>query len=290
VVRGAWLKTVLVLGGGGAKALAHVGAWKAVREAGLQVSHIIGTSFGAVVGAALAAGVAEDGLLARANSLKAKDVGTLDWLALARGIFASAILKSDALKATIRQLVPVSQFADLKIPFTLTTTDLDSAELVLLGAPVHCDPKTSGGPMRHLGSDVPLVDALYASCALPLYFAPEVIAGRRLAEGGLRAVVALGVAACVPAERVIAIDVGSGFDDVDAPGGGRLEPGLIRAHGEALRVMMAAQTERAVEAWPRSAPPLTYVRAVAEKGATFALGQSDRFFKAGYEATRRALS
>ena len=283
------MKTVLVFSGGGAKALAHAGAWKAVREAGLQVSHIIGTSFGAVVGAALAAGLSEDELLARANGLKTKDVGTIDWLALARGVFAPAILKARGLKATIRKLVPAARFEDLKVPFTLTTTDVDSAELVLLGSPVHCDPTGSGGPMRHLGADVPLVDALYASCALPLYFAPEVIAGRRLAEGGLRAVLPLGVAACVHAERVVAIDVGSGFDDVEGSGGGRLEPGLIRAHGDALRVMMASQTERAVASWPKVGPPLTLVRAVAEKGATFAVGQSDRYFRAGYEATRHAL-
>ena len=283
------MKTVLVLGGGGAKALAHAGAWKAVREAGLQVSHIIGTSFGAVIGAAVSAGVSEDELLARANTLKTKDVGTLDWLALARGIFATAILKTDGLKATIRKLMPATRFDELKIPFTLTTTDLDSGELVLLGSPVHCDPMKSGGPVRHLGADVPLIDALYASCALPLYFEPETIHDRRLVDGGLRAVVALGVAACVHADRVIAVDVGSGFDETPAQGGGRLEPGLVRAHGDAIRVMMAAQTERAVESWPADAPPLTYVRAVAEKGATFVLGQSERYFGAGYEATRAAL-
>ena len=51
------MKTVLVLGGGGAKALAHAGAWKALQERGAQVTHIIGTSMGAVIGAALAAGL-----------------------------------------------------------------------------------------------------------------------------------------------------------------------------------------------------------------------------------------
>jgi hypothetical protein len=52
---------------------------------------------------------------------------------------------------------------------------------------------------------------------------------------------------------------------------------------------MAAQTERAVEAWPASAPRLVMVRPVAERGATFAVGQSDRYFTAGYEAAKRAL-
>src|SRR2546426_4228280 len=49
-----------VFGGGGAKSIAHVGAWKAIREAGGEVTHIVATSMGAVIGAALAAGATPD--------------------------------------------------------------------------------------------------------------------------------------------------------------------------------------------------------------------------------------
>src|SRR5256885_13692615 len=66
----------------------------------------------------------------------------------------------------------------MQVPFTVTTTDLDSGELVLFGA---------------LGQDGPLVDVLYASCALPLYFPPQAIGGWRLGVGGLSA--GLGVSA-----------------------------------------------------------------------------------------------
>src|SRR5256886_7557877 len=45
-------------------------------------------------------------------------------------------------------------------------------------------------------------------------------------------------------------------------------PPLVRAHGEAIRVMMAAQTERAIAAWPKDAARLVVVRAVAEREAT----------------------
>ncbi len=44
------------MGGGAAKGLAHVGAWKAIQEAGIRVAGIIGTSTGAMMGAALAGG------------------------------------------------------------------------------------------------------------------------------------------------------------------------------------------------------------------------------------------
>jgi hypothetical protein len=57
-----------------------------------------------------------------------------------------------------------------------------------------------------------------------------------------------------------------------------------------MRILMAAQTERAVASWPAGGPRLVMVRAVAEREATFAVGAADRYAAAGYEATRRALA
>ncbi len=271
------MRVVLVLGGGGAKALAHAGAWQALQERRATVTHIVGTSMGAVIGAALAAGATAAQVVQVAESLSTKDVASLDLVALVKGIFAASILKAAALKRTIGRLVSATRFADLKVPLTVTTTDVDSGELVLFG---------------QLGADAPLLDVLYASCALPLYFSPARIAGRRLADGGLRAVLPLAVAARIPADVVVAVHVGPGFDESLPPptAPARLfPPALIRAHGEAIRIMMAAQTETAIEQWPSGAPRLVVVRAVAEREATFAVGQTERYFKAGYEQTRTEM-
>jgi NTE family protein len=262
-----------VFGGGGAKSLAHAGAWRALGEAGLTPSHVVGTSMGAVVGAAFAAGVSYDGLVAAAGALRTRDVAALDPLALVAGVFTSHLFRTGPLKASIARLVPARRFAELELPLTVTATDLDSGSLVLFGA---------------LGQDAPLVDALYASCALPLYYAPGTIDGRRYADGGLRAVLPLAVAHTVTADLVVAVDVGPGFDEPPAAGKAPI-PALIRAHGEAIRIMMAAQTERAIADWPREAPRLVLVRAVAEREATFAVGRADGYLRAGYEATKRAL-
>ena len=53
--------------------------------------------------------------------------------------------------------------------------------------------------------------------------------------------------------------------------------------------MMAAQSETAIARWPASAPRLVVVRAVAEREATFAVGQTERYFRAGYEKTKREM-
>jgi NTE family protein len=293
------VKTALVLGGGGAKALAHAGAWKALQERGAQITHIIGTSMGAVIGAALAAGSGVDELLRTARSLTAKDFAKARLVTLLKGVFAASLFEPRGLRRTIAQLVPATRFADLKIPLTVTATDFDSGELVFFGADPHPqspapqrDLRGEGGRsiMRAAHGVPPLQDALYASCALPLYFPPAVIDGRRLADGGLRAVVPLQGATRLPVDLVVAVDVGPGFDETTPPGVRSPVPALVRAHGDAERIMMAAQTERAIAAWPADAPRLVVVRAVAEREATFAVGQADRYLDAGYGATKQALS
>ena len=166
------MRVVGVFGGGGAKSLACAGAWKALAEASLTPSHLVGTSMGAVIAAAFASGASYDDVVIAARSLSRRDVAPLDPIALLKGAFAGSILKAQGPRRAIERLVPATRFEQLKSPLTITATDLDSGELLLFG---------TGGR-----SDLPLHDALYASCALPLYFPPLSLDGRRLADGGLR--------------------------------------------------------------------------------------------------------
>jgi NTE family protein len=291
------MRVVAVFGGGGAKSLACLGAWKALTESGLTPSHLVGTSMGAVVAAACASGATYDEIVIAARSLSQREVARVDALSLVQGAFASHLLKPAGLRRAIERFVPASLFDQLRIPLIVTATDLDSGDLVLFGPhpgphPLSPSPLRGEGG-RSEGSVVGLHDALYASCALPLYFPPLVINGRRLADGGLRAVLPLQVARSIPADVVVAVDAGPGFDEPAPPPSTALSrllpPPLIRAHGEAIRIMMAAQTERAIADWPSEAPKLVVVRAVAEREATFAVGAGDRYLQAGYDATKRAL-
>src|SRR2546429_3562537 len=280
------MRVVAVFSGGGAKCLAHVGAYQAMQQAGLAPGAIVATSLGAVIGAALAAGATPEGVATAAGSLSRKDVAPLDVASLLKGVFASHILKAEGLRRTVARFVPAQSFAQLKIPLTVTATDLDSGDLVLFGA---------------LGQDVPLHDALYASCALPLYYPPARLDGRRLADGGLRAVLPLAPAQRIPADLVVAVHVGPGFDERLPPSAatGResfrapsrlLPPPLVRAHGEAERIMMAAQAEQAIGEVPPGAAKPVGVRPVAEREATFAVQEMDRYMQAGYRETKRALA
>jgi len=278
-----------VLSGGGARALAHAGAFRALEQANLVPSHIVATSMGAVVGAALGAGIPFDQVRRRAMGIRRKDVAPFDPLALLMGLFARSLFPASALRNAIARMVPTTRFQYLRIPLTVTATDLDTGELLLLGG------KKQGE------EEIELADALYASCALPLYFPPLEAAGRRLGDGGLRAVLPLGPARELEqdADLFVAVNVGPGFDErgpatngdqpaPDAPVPARI-PRVVRTHGEAIRIMMAEQAERTLADWPQQGPKLIYVRAVAEREATFAVDRVQEYVEMGYQATKRAL-
>ncbi len=289
-------RVVLVLSGGGAKALAHAGAFRALEQANLIPSHIVATSMGAVVGAALGAGMPFDQVRRRAMGIRRKDVAPFNPLVLLTGLFARSLFPASALRRAIACIVPNTRFEYLRIPLTVTATDLDSGELLLLG-----------GPERR-GGDIELADALYASCALPLYFPPLEVDGRRLGDGGLRAVLPLGPARALEkdADLFVAVNVGPGFDErggpspngdqppqpapqpPDAPVPARI-PRVVRTHGEAMRIMMAEQAERTLADWPKDGPRLIYVRPVAEREATFAVERVQEYVEMGYQATKKAL-
>jgi len=289
-------RVVLVLSGGGAKALAHAGAFRALEQAELVPSHIIATSMGAVIGAALGAGMPFDQVRRRAMGIRRKDVAPFDPLVLIMGLFARSLFPASALRRAIARIVPKTRFEYLQIPLTVTATDLDSGELLLLGGP-----ERRGTDSDRPGRDIELSDALYASCALPLYFPPLEADGRRLGDGGLRAVLPLAPALSLEpnADLFVAVHVGPGFDErpmtngdepqpPDAPVPARI-PRVIRTHGEAMRIMMAEQAEHAVADWPKDAPRLVYVRAVAEREATFAVDRVQEYVEMGYQATKKAL-
>ena len=287
------MKVVLVLSGGGVKALAHAGAFRALEQANIVPSHIVATSMGAVVGAALGAGMPFDQIRRRAMGIRRKDVAPFDPLLLVKGLFTRSLFPASALRTAIARIAPPARFESLKIPLTVTAVDVDSGELLLLG-----------GRARR-GQDIDLADALYATCALPLYFPPLEVDGRRLADGGLRAVLPLGPALELEkdADLFVAVNVGPGFDErppfppsgdgnqaqpSEAPVPARI-PAVVRTHGEAMRVMMADQTERMLAEWPKNGPRLIYVRAVAETEATFAVDRVQAYVEMGYQATKKAL-
>ena len=270
-------RVVLVLSGGGMKAMAHIGALHALEECGLAPAEIIATSGGALVGALAAGGLGYEEMVRLVMGIRAADlVAPARAEVLLKGLGAASVLRARPLRDLLRRILPVNEFAGLRLPLRITTTDLDSGELVVFGAAGR--------------TDCGVADAVYASMALPPYFPPIRIFGRRFADGGILAVLPLELAAGSGADLVVAVDVGP--VPFAAPPGGEQVPALVELADRALGIAMADQKARTLAGWLAASgrPPLVLVTPAVDPHATFAFDRTASFIEAGYRAAHAALA
>ena len=266
------MRTILVLGGGGVKGMTHAGAWRAIRESGITVDEIVGTSIGGLVGACLAAGQGFEELSKAALALKKADIVLLNrWTLLLNGIRQTSVFQDEPLRNYIASLLPVSRFDELTIPTAVNAVDLETGDMHWFGA---------GGR-----ADVSLVDAIYASCALPLFYPPAEIGGRYFVDGGVIDALPVLRAADRGADLILAIDAGSGKqrDSLDT-----VSKGMIAIHHRVTEIMGYARKRAVLDNW--NGPKLIYVRPTLDKYSTFDFGQTEFFLEEGYRATKAALA
>ena len=267
-------RVVVLLSGGGAKAAAHVGALRALTEAGLAPTQLVATSMGAVIAAAFAAGLGPEEILERIGAIGTRGIVRAPWAPFG-GLWLHSLLRGEPLRDAIAALVPARSFAELRTPLLVTAVDLDRGDLIRFGP---------GGEIA------PLVDALWASCALPVFYPPVSLGGRRLVDGGLRGVVPFEAATDLPADLVVAVDVGPGFDEPAAPAA--TYPALVSLHNDMTGVLMAALTAAELARW-RAEPgraELVYVRPGVERSATFRVDRAAEYAAEGHRATVAALA
>ncbi len=270
-------RVVLVLSGGGMKAMAHIGALRALEECGLAPAEIVATSAGALVGALKAGGLDYEQLVRAVMRIGLEDfVSPARADVLLRGLGAASVLRARPLRDLLARIIPVQDFWRLRLPLRITAADLDSGELVIFG---------SAGR-----TDCTVADAVYASMALPPYFPPARIGGRRYADGGLRAVLPLETAANVAADLVVAVDVGP--VPFGPPPGERAVPALVELSDRALTIALADQRMRTIAGWRvgPGRPPLVLVTPPVDPHGTFAFDHTAAFIEAGYRATHAALA
>jgi len=266
-------RAIVVLSGGGAKAAAHCGAARALRERGVEVARFVGTSMGAVVAAALASGLDPDHAL-RSLMHEARAGLRPHPLALLMGLRLPGLLRPGPFRDAIGRIVTARSFAELRVPLTVTATDVERIESVALG---------------HGGLDLPLLDALEASCALPPYFPAVRIGARRFRDGGLMGHLPLSAVGETGGLPVVAIDVGPGLDNGRDPRPPDPGPRLVRAVDESLGILMAQGAADQLARWRLERGALVYVRPVTERNVTFRVDRARLYFEEGYRATVAAL-
>ncbi len=153
----------VALGGGTARAYAHIGALRALERRGHRPGAIAGTSSGAVFGAMYALGADTAELERFAREL---DAAAIWRLAMDPGFGQAALVHGRRLEAWLERTVfGGAVFADVRLPLGVACTDLATGELVVL-------------------RDGSIARAVVASCALPGVFAPVLDGTRALVDGG----------------------------------------------------------------------------------------------------------
>jgi NTE family protein len=182
----------LVLGSGGARGWAHVGALNCLIRRRFPLVCVVGTSAGALFGAAFAAG-RHDVVNALSNTL---DRRRLFELFVEISLSRSGLLSGRRLQRLIRELTGGNTFGTLNLPFAAVATDLRTEQEVVIDA----------GPVDQ---------AVRASIAIPGIFTPVLRNGCLLVDGGLVNPLPVSVARAMGADFVIGVDVNLNVSALD---------------------------------------------------------------------------
>lgn len=154
-------KIALVLSGGGARGLAHIGAIETLESHGYEITSIAGCSMGALIGGMYVAGKlpeVKDWVLALDRR---KVLSLVDF-----SLSLTHLVKGDRVMEALKEIVPDVNIEDLPIPYTAVATDWNSGKEVVF---------------NH-GS---LYDAIRASISIPLFLNPVRREDMLLVDGGL---------------------------------------------------------------------------------------------------------
>ena len=149
----------LVLSGGGARGIAHLGVLKALQEKKIKISGISGCSAGSIVGAMFAAGYSPDHIFEIV-------VSTSTLRALCPAWSRSGLLKMQKAEEVYLKYIPHNSFERLKIPLTVNATNLYAGETVYF-------------------SSGELLKPVMASCSIPGLFEPITFGENVLIDGGI---------------------------------------------------------------------------------------------------------
>lgn len=184
-------KVGLVLSGGGAKGFAHIGALKVIRDAGIEVDYIAGTSMGSIVGGLYAIGYSPEFI--------EELVRSQNWMDLLLDKIDRRQLSLDEKDFNVQQFIsfPVTK-KSISLPFGIKYGQNISLLLSNLTTPVyqHHSFKDFQTPFLCIATNIAtgasvtiedgsLADAMRASMAIPTVFTPVELKGKLLVDGGL---------------------------------------------------------------------------------------------------------
>src|SRR5215469_9200380 len=178
----------LALGGGFARAIAHIGILRVFERENIPLHCVTGVSAGAVVGAAFASGATADEIGRIACAMRFGDVAR--WSVCRLGLVCS-----ERMTNFLARLLKHMRFEDMKLLLGVIATDIQKGEPVIF---------------RGTGDVAP---AIRASCSYPGLFRPVEFEGRLLVDGAMSVEVPALLARKMGANRVISVSIPAPHDD-----------------------------------------------------------------------------
>jgi NTE family protein len=193
-------KIGLVLGGGGARGIAHIGVLRAISKERIPVDLVVGTSVGSIIGAFYCAQVPIKEMCDLVDQFNIGTFSNIGYISMFDMLFMDNLFSNEKLEKYINDIIGNIKFEELKIPLICVATDLNTGERILLRE----------------GS---VAFAAKASSTIPGIFKPVEYMQRYLVDGGLTENIPANVAKIFNCDVIIAVSVA--FDitrnNIDTP-------------------------------------------------------------------------
>jgi NTE family protein len=260
----------LVLGGGGLRGLATVGAMRALESRGLVPDEVIGSSIGALVAATWAAGFTIREMESIALSLRRRDVFAMARADMAlKRMRSPSLYKAEPLEELVTGLLGDTTFRELPRKVIVGSVEINSGTQIFWGLP---------------GLDhVRVADAVFASCALPGFFPPREIDGRYWVDGAVVDNLPVRLAASHGLDAIVAVDVGS----VSVQRSDTHQEGFAAVSARALEIVMRQTMEWHLGEW--TGPPMLLVQPRVAHVPMFSFNHTPELLSEGHRATETAL-
>lgn len=253
-------RAALVLGGGGARGVAHIGAIEELESQGFEISAVAGTSMGALVGGVYASGHLDPFREWMCALDKYKVFGLVDFALSTEGL-----VKGDRVMEAMKALVPDVEIERMPVPFAAVAADLLTGDEVVLDA---------GG----------LYDAIRASISIPSVFKPIHREGRVLIDGGTVNPLPVNRVRREEGDLLVAVDVSAPFGADPAQ--------RVNASLNYYKVLIASSQimqQHIAQLMCRLYTPDVLVELPADSYGMFEFYRSEELVEAGRAATRAAL-
>ncbi len=275
--------------GGAAKGIAHLGVLKACEELGIVPDIFVGTSAGAIVAATYGQGIPLDVIL---------DSYRLPWKRrypgdkltehvflrpppfetfLRPGHLLSGLLSIDGFERFMRSRLPCNDFRRLDRTIFVTATDIDAVRRVVFG--------------RGFIEDVPVSQAVAASCCVPVLFRPYQIDGRYYVDGELVRTLSADLAVGQGAEVVIVSNVYKPHypETTERSFAHRGIPAMLE---QSLNVILSEKERRGLELYHYLFPRVSFIQITPNIGSFSFLNRfrAKKLVRRGYREALKELS